>query len=106
MSSELVATAKLLENRIVFLRGQPVLLDSDLAELYGVTTKVLNQPVHRNVSRFPDDFVYFLSPMEAEEVARLRSQIVTLKPTRGSHRRPLAIELVPLFQKITRKRII
>lgn len=88
----MAVAAKRLESRIIFLRGQPVFLDSDLAELYGVTTKVLNQAVRRNISRFPDDFLYFLSPVERREVARLRSQTVTLKPTRGTHRKypPLA----------------
>lgn len=92
MSSELVAPAKPLESRIIFLRSQPVLLDSDLAELYGVTTGVLNQAVRRNITRFPDDFLYFLTASEARKVARLRSQIVILKPKRGSHRKypPLA----------------
>ena len=56
------------------IRGEKVLLDSDLAALYGVTAKILNQAVSRNRSRFPEDFMFRLS---GKEVAHLRSQIVT-----------------------------
>ena len=56
------------------VRGQRVVLDSDLAALYGVTTMVFNQAVRRNVNRFPVDFLFQL---EQEEVANLKSQIVT-----------------------------
>lgn len=87
MSSRLAVTAKSLESRILYLRGQPVLLDTDLAELYGVTTKALNQAVRRNIGRFPSDFLYSLSGTEAKEVSRLRSQNVTLNPGRGAHRK-------------------
>jgi ORF6N domain len=57
-----------------FIRGERVLLDSDLADLYGVSTKVLNQAVKRNADRFPEDFMF--QPW-ADEWDRLRSQIVT-----------------------------
>ena len=67
-------------NKIVFLRGEKVLLDHDLAELYGVETKVLKQAVRRNIKRFPDDFMFELTK---EENQSLRSQNVTLK--RGQH---------------------
>jgi phage regulator Rha-like protein len=67
---------------IYSLRGEKVMLDSDLAALYGVTTKVLNQAVKRNATRFPADFMIQLS---ADEIGLLRSQIVTLK--RGQHRK-------------------
>ena len=75
--------------RIVLLRGQRVLLDSDLAELYGVVTKALNQAVRRNLRRFPPGF---LLETTADEWVSLRSQIVTLKIHRGGHRKypPLA----------------
>ena len=72
------------KSRIYLLRGQKVLLDSDLAELYGVETKRLNEQVRRNLSRFPDDFMFQLSD---QEVAGLRSQIATLKTGRGAHRK-------------------
>lgn len=65
-----------IERSILLLRGHKVMLDSDLAFLYGVETKVLNQAVKRNHERFPDDFMFQLSRDEAKEV--LRSQIVTL----------------------------
>ena len=72
--------------RIYTFRGHRVMLDSDLAGLYGVATKVLNQALRRNMKRFPDDFMFQLS---AEEIGRLRSQIVTLKKGRGQHRKYL-----------------
>lgn len=73
-------------SRILTLRGQKVMLDADLAALYGVPTKALVQAVKRNQARFPPDFVFSLT---AQEVARLRSQIVTSNdppPGRGGRR--------------------
>ena len=67
-------------SKIVFLRGEKVMLDRDLAELYGVETKVLKQAVRRNIKRFPGDFMFELTK---EENQSLRSQNVTLK--RGHH---------------------
>ena len=64
-----------IEKAILLIRGQKVLLDSDLASLYGVQVKVLNQAVKRNITRFPGDFMIQLTSEEAEA---LRSQIVTL----------------------------
>ena len=55
-----------IENKILLIRDQKVMLDRDLAELYGVETKVLNQAVRRNLDRFPDDFMFLLTKMEAE----------------------------------------
>ena len=71
---------------IVVLRGQKVLLDSQLATLYGTSPKVLNQAVRRNRERFPDDFMFQLTTREWEP---LRSQIVTLKTGKGEHRKYL-----------------
>jgi len=71
---------ELIVNKIVFLRSEKVLLDYDLAKLYGVETKVLKQAVRRNIKRFPDDFMFELTK---EENQSLRSQNVTLK--RGQH---------------------
>jgi hypothetical protein len=68
------------------VRGQKILLDSDLAALYGVPTKVLNQAVRRNLDRFPADFLFQLTRDESEA---LRSQFVTLKTGRGQHRKYL-----------------
>ena len=69
---------ELIEKRILLLRGHKVMLDSTLAGLYGVSTKVLNQAVRRNLDRFPNDFMFVLSWEEIDEL-RSRSQIVTLK---------------------------
>ena len=62
------------KDRILVIRGQRVMLDRDLAELYGVETKRLNEAVKRNSNRFPEDFMFVLSE---EEWLRLRSQIAT-----------------------------
>ena len=75
-----------IQNLIYVIRGQRVMLDSDLARLYEVETKVLNQAVKRNIERFPEDFVFQLTK---EEYEILRSQIVTSKPkkeTRGGRK--------------------
>jgi len=73
----------LIGGRILALRDQRVILDTDLAELYDVQTKVLVQAVKRNLARFPTDFMFQLSP---DEFAALRSQTVTSKPGRGGRR--------------------
>jgi hypothetical protein len=70
-------------SRIYVIRGQKVMLDSDLAELYGVPTSRLNQQVKRNRQRFPDDFAFQLS---IQEFRALISQIVTSKGGRGGRR--------------------
>ena len=66
------------------MREQKVILDTDLARIYGVTTKRLNEQVKRNQERFPADFAFQLTADEAES---LRSQIATLKMGRGQHRK-------------------
>ncbi|HVW69474.1 MAG TPA: ORF6N domain-containing protein [Steroidobacteraceae bacterium] len=71
---------------ILVLRGHKVLLDTELATLYGVTTKRFNEQVRRNRERFPEDFMFQLT---AAELAALRSQIATLKGGRGQHRKYL-----------------
>jgi phage regulator Rha-like protein len=73
-----------IEKAILFIRGEKVMLDTDLAELYGVETKRLNEQVRRNPGRFPPDFMFQLTIEEAES---LRSQFATLK--RGEHRKYL-----------------
>lgn len=75
------------ESRIHTIRGQRVILDADLAALYGVSTKVLNQAVKRNPDRFLDDFMFRLSD---EETDALRSQIVTSKGRGGRRYLPYA----------------
>lgn len=57
-----------IENRILLIRGEKVLMDSDLAEFYGVETKRLNEQVKRNISRFPEDFMFQLTKEEKDEV--------------------------------------
>ena len=99
------AASKPDEPRIVTVRGQRVILDADLAQTYGVETRVLNQAVKRNVARFPSDFAFQLTTAEAEALrsqivtleiseagddagaAALRSQIAMLKKGRGQHRK-------------------
>ena len=73
-------------NRIYLIRGHKVMLDRDLAELYGVETRALTQAVRRNIKRFPDDFMFVL---KEREVNRLMSQSVISKTTgRGGTRKP------------------
>jgi ORF6N domain-containing protein len=77
-----------IERSIYLIRGQKVMLDRDLAELYGVPTKRLNEQVRRNQRRFPGDFMFQLT---AREIESLRSQIATSKQARGGRRyAPLA----------------
>ena len=82
MSDEIV----LIQNLIYEIRGQKVMLDSDLAKLYQVETRVLNQAVKRNLKRFPPDFMFQLT---AEEVLDMSSQNVTTS-TRPTSARPFA----------------
>jgi hypothetical protein len=72
-----------IEKSILVIRGHRVMLDSDLAEIYGVTTKRLNEQVRRNVDRFPKDFMFQLIDFEYES---LRSQFATSKKGRGGRR--------------------
>lgn len=67
---------EMIMNKIYVIRDQKVMLDKDLAELYGVSTKVFNQAVKRNIRRFPKDFMFELTPEEFDE---LRSHFVTSK---------------------------
>lgn len=76
----------LIAERIVIVRGQKVILDSDLAALYEVPTGRFNETVKRNGTKFPADFMWTLT---AEEWAALRSQIAILKTSRGQHRKYL-----------------
>lgn len=115
MTEDLVTIPdSLIENSILLVRGHKVILDKELARLYGVSTKVLNQAVKRNLNRFPEDFMFqftaeetaawhqaFAEPSRSQNVTlnetplrsqivilkteRLRSQFVTLKNSRGKH---------------------
>jgi hypothetical protein len=86
---QLPVPIQFIERRIYLIRGQKVMLDSELAELYQVPTKTLNQSVRRNLYRFPEDFMFQLT---ADEAAALRSQFVTLETGRGRYSKyaPLA----------------
>ncbi len=83
-----LAVATNIEGLVHRVRDHRVMLDADLARLYGVATKVLNQAVRRNASRFPEDFMFRLT---VEEMLSLRSQIVTLKTGRGEHSKYLPL---------------
>jgi hypothetical protein len=74
---------KNIQPRIIEIRGQCILLDSDLAELYGVTTKRLNEQVKRNTKRFPIDFVFQLTIQEKSEVVAKCDHLVNLKFSRS-----------------------
>jgi hypothetical protein len=88
-ASQLPVPVELIERRIYLIRGQKVMLDGDLAELYQVPTRALNQAVRRHRDRFPEDFMFQLTEQEA---SALRSQIVILERGRGRYSKyvPLA----------------
>jgi hypothetical protein len=70
---------ELIMNKILVLRGMKVMIDSDLAELYGVTTKRLNEQVKRNIKRFPEDFMFQLTVAEKQEVVANCDHLARLK---------------------------
>ncbi len=77
-----------IERAILFVRGERVILDADLAKLYGVATRRLNEQVRRNIDRFPDDFVF---PLNRDELDNLKSQFATSRLGWGGRRKtPLA----------------
>lgn len=84
------AIALQVEQRIYLIRGQKVMLDFDLAKLYGVATKALNQAVKRNRERFPEDFMFQLTRAEIDSLGTLRSQSVTLKRGQNVKYQPYA----------------
>jgi phage regulator Rha-like protein len=76
LTKKMTVADEVIMNKIYMIRGQKVMLDRDLAELYGVETKVLKQAVRRNINRFPSDFLFEMSKKELEN---WRSQFVTSK---------------------------
>ena len=82
-----VVPVERIENAILFIRGQKVMLDADLARLYGVSTKAFNQAMRRNKDRFPPDFAFQLTDQEFHS---LRSQFVTSNGRGGRRYRPYA----------------
>lgn len=83
MNKPTLIAQEVLENKIHCIRGQKVMLDRDLASLYGVPTKYLNQQVRRNIERFPNDFMFSLETAEEDS---LRLQFATSKKGRGGQR--------------------
>src|SRR3954468_3984561 len=84
MAKKVRVDKDVIQRAVLRLRSQNVLLDADLAELYGVDVRALNQAVARNADRFPSDFMFKLT---AKEAASLRSQSVILESGRGRHRK-------------------
>ena len=82
-TTSLGVSIQFVERRIYLIRDQKVMIDVDLAELYGVSTKRLNEQVRRNQKRFPSDFMFQLTKTEAEI---LRSQFATSRSTHGGRR--------------------
>lgn len=78
-SKTVVVKAGKIEQRILLIRGEKVIIDSDLAEFYGVTTKRLNEQVKRNKDRFPEDFMFQLSKEEKAEVVANCDHLSKLK---------------------------
>jgi hypothetical protein len=74
MENEILLSEELISNKIYFIRNQKVMLDADLSELYTIETKRLNEQVKRNVSRFPEDFMFQLTEIEFQN---LKSQFAT-----------------------------
>ena len=89
-SSTSLLSIESIERRILVLRGRRVMLDRDLAELFGVETRALNQAVKRNRTRFPDDFMFRLSAEETAESSSSRSQTVILNRGQNAKYRPYA----------------
>jgi len=85
MKKDSLLPDELIINKIILLRDQKVLIDRDLAELYGVETRILNQAVKRNIKRFPDDFMF---QMTKEEFEIWKSQIVISNSDRMGLRKP------------------
>src|SRR5665647_3028055 len=74
MQDTLIVSDEQIESSIFLIRGRKVMLDADLADLYGVTTKRLNEQVKRNIDRFPNDFMFQL---DENEILAVRSQTAT-----------------------------
>ena len=79
MGAELIITEEFIMSKILLIRDQKVMIDSDLASLYGVTTKRLNQQVGRNIKRFPSNFMFQLTEIEKEQLVANCDQLNKLK---------------------------
>ena len=88
MHSMKLIPQEIIESKILFIHGKKIMIDKDLAKLYGVETKVLNQAIKRNIKRFPEDFMFQLSE---EEFKIWKSQFVTSKAEKmGLRKKPYA----------------
>jgi len=85
MSNSVLKIGKI-QQRILLIRGEKVIVDADLAEVYGVTTKVLNQAIKRNLGRFPEDFMFRLNKDEKQEVVTNCDHLENLKYSRVNPR--------------------
>lgn len=85
-----LAVIEEIEQKIYFIRGQRVMLDTDLAEVYQVETRVLNQAVKRNMARFPSDFVFQLTDQEATTLRNSSQFVMSSRRHRGAAYRPFA----------------
>ncbi|MCF6365290.1 MAG: ORF6N domain-containing protein [Bacteroidales bacterium] len=85
-NNELAIPDEIIKDKIYFIRGQKVMIDRDLAELYGVETRVLKQSVRRHIKRFPEDFMF---QMTKEEFENLRSQFVMSRQHGGTRYLPM-----------------
>ena len=77
--SEIIIPDEVIMNKIIMIRGQKVMISNDLAELYGVTTKRLNEQVKRNIKRFPKHFMFQLTEQEKEKVVAICDHLLNLK---------------------------
>lgn len=114
-----LSNSDLIRSRIFTIRGVQVMLDRDLAELYGVATKALNQAVKRNIERFPERYMFQLNKDDVANMrsqivtgssteTSLRSQIVTLNKGQGQHLKymPYAFEQMKKFVRMAKKELI
>ena len=101
MSKEITIPDEVIINKIYVIRDQKVMLDRDLAELYGVETRRLKEQVRRNINRFPESFMFELT---SEEHKSLRSQFATLKRGRHSKYPPFVFTRVKCIQKLLKKK--
>ncbi len=76
---EVITKTEIINRSILYIRGQKVMLDTDLAEIYGVETKRLNEQVKRNINRFPADFMFQISDSEREEVVAICDHLEKIK---------------------------
>lgn len=79
MNKKNITPVEGIEKKILFIRGQRVMIDRDLAELYGVPTKALNQAVRRNIRRFPEDFMFILTRDEKNKLVTICDHLKKLK---------------------------